>query len=68
MANLSYEDVQKQVGARASEVWQAICTIGGYGQVPVTFDGGLSLSGLDAAQRAKVDALLGKQVVAKEAK
>lgn len=36
--------------ARARAAWEQICHLGGYGGVPVTYDGGLDVSGIRIAR------------------
>lgn len=45
MANLNYDQILKIHGPNAQEAWAEICTLGGFGSVPLNHDGGIAIGG-----------------------
>lgn len=52
LQNVNFQILLKQHGGnfpQAKAAWERICSLGGFGQVPVTYEGGLDLGGLRTA-------------------
>ena len=55
---MTFEQLKETHGAEAETVWRTICALGGFGDVPTSYDGGLDLTGLDGDKKKAVDNLL----------
>ncbi len=55
---MTFEQLKESHGAQAETIWRKICALGGFGDVPTSYDGGLDLTGLDGDKKKAVDNLL----------
>lgn len=58
---ITFEQLKKDFGDKAGEIWREVCAIGGFGHVPAEHTGGLDCSGLSPDAKKAVQAAITKK-------
>ena len=58
---ITFEQLKKDFGDKAGEVWREVCAIGGFGNVSPEHAGGLDCSGLSADAKKAAQAAITKK-------